>query len=56
MNGSNEAIRVEFEWKKAKQHCFFLLSNCPKVLKIFYDLPVKYYVGDFIIWLLDNGI
>ena len=30
----------------------FLLSNCPHVLKIFYDWPIKYYFDDFCVWLL----
>ena len=33
---------VEFE-RKNDTTLVFLLSNCPQVLKIFYDLPVKYY-------------
>ena len=30
--------------EKTTQHRFFLLSNCPKVLKIVYVSPVQYYV------------
>ena len=35
--------------------CFyigFLLSNCPQVLKLFYEWPVKYCFDDLGIWLL----
>ena len=34
----------------------FLLSNCPQVLKIFYDWPIKYYFDDFCVWLLGYRI
>ena len=30
-------------WKKNNTALGFLLSNCPQVLNIFYDWPVKYY-------------
>jgi len=33
--------------EKSKTTLDFLLSNCPQVLKIFYDKPVKYYFWRF---------
>ena len=33
--------------EKATQHWFSYFWNCPQVLKIFYDWPVKYYFDDF---------
>ena len=41
-NFSYEEICVEFERKKTTA-LVFLLSNCPQVLKIFYNWPFKYY-------------
>ena len=52
INGSYEGICVEFEQKTTTLD--FLLSNCQKVLKIFYDWPVKYYFSDdFDIWYME---
>jgi len=34
-------------WNKNKNIQFFLLTNCPQVLEIFYDRPVKYYFWRF---------
>ena len=30
--------------KKPYSTLVFLFTNCPKVLKILYDMPVRYYV------------
>jgi len=42
INASYEGIRVEFESKNTTK-LVFLLSKCPRVLKIIYDWPIKYY-------------
>jgi len=34
----------------------FLLSNCPEVLKIFYDWTIKFLGYDFGKWLLGSSI
>ena len=42
-----EGISVEFERKPPQKTLDLLLSNCPQVLELFYDLPVKYYFWRF---------
>ena len=39
--------------EKSNTTLVFLLPNCPQVLTIFNDWPIKKYVDDFGTWLLD---
>jgi len=42
INASYEVIWFDFE-RKNYSTLVFLLKNCPKLLKMSYDSPVKYY-------------